>query len=49
MANARLFRFWADLTEGLRTGLPQNETKTGGSFFPSCMPTRPGCGSSPAP
>ena len=23
MANARLFRFWADLTEGLRTGLPQ--------------------------
>ena len=34
MANARLFRFWADLTEGLRTGLPQNETKTGGSFFP---------------
>jgi hypothetical protein len=34
MANARLFRFWADLTEGLRTGRPQNETKTGGSFFP---------------
>jgi SAM-dependent methyltransferase len=33
MANARLFRFWADLTEGLRTGRPQNETKTGGSFF----------------
>jgi SAM-dependent methyltransferase len=34
MANARLFRFWADLTEGLRTGRPQNETKTSGSFFP---------------
>jgi SAM-dependent methyltransferase len=34
MTNARLFRFWADLTEGLRTGQPQNETKTGGSFFP---------------
>jgi SAM-dependent methyltransferase len=33
MANARLYRFWADLTEGLRTGQPQNETKTGGSFF----------------
>src|SRR6266487_354484 len=34
MANARLFGFWADLTQGLRTGLPQNQTKTGGSFFP---------------
>jgi hypothetical protein len=29
MANARLFRFWADLTEGLKTGLPQNEVKHG--------------------
>lgn len=29
MANRRLYRFWADLTEGLRTGLPQNEVKTG--------------------
>jgi hypothetical protein len=27
MANARLFGFWADLTEALRTGAPQNETK----------------------
>src|SRR5215510_7454174 len=27
MANARLYRFWADLTEALRTGKPQNETK----------------------
>ena len=34
MVNARLFRFWAELTEGLRTGVPQDETKTGGSFFP---------------
>jgi hypothetical protein len=29
MANARLYPFWANLTEGLRTGLPQNEVKTG--------------------
>jgi SAM-dependent methyltransferase len=33
MANARLYRFWDSLTEGLRTGLPQNEIKEGGSFF----------------
>lgn len=33
MANARLYPFWASLTEGLRTGLPQNEVKTGGDFF----------------
>jgi O-methyltransferase domain/Dimerisation domain len=25
MANARLYRFWGDLTEALRTGRPQNE------------------------
>lgn len=30
MANARLFRLWADLAEALKTGLPQNETKTSG-------------------
>jgi hypothetical protein len=29
MANHRLYPFWAHLTEGLRTGLPQNEVKTG--------------------
>lgn len=29
MANARLYRFWADLTEALQTGKPQNETKHG--------------------
>jgi len=29
MLNARLFRFWNDLPEALRTGQPQNETKHG--------------------
>ena len=33
MANARIYRYWGSLTEGLRTGLPQNETKEGGDFF----------------
>jgi SAM-dependent methyltransferase len=34
MANGRLYRFWGDLTEGLRTGHPQNEIKhTGASMF----------------
>ena len=33
MANARLYRYWGSLTEGLRTGLPQNETKEDGDFF----------------
>lgn len=33
MANARLYHFWGDLTEGLRTGRPQNEAKSGGDFF----------------
>ena len=34
MANARLYPFWGDLTEALRTGLPQNEIKhTGKSVF----------------
>jgi hypothetical protein len=28
MANTRLYRFWGDLTEALRTGKPQNESKT---------------------
>jgi SAM-dependent methyltransferase len=31
MCNARLFRFWADLTEALRTGRPQNEIKYAGT------------------
>ena len=30
MANARLYPFWDGLTEGLLTGLPQNEVRTGG-------------------
>jgi hypothetical protein len=30
MANARLYPFWGHLTEGLRTGQPQNELKSGG-------------------
>ncbi len=33
MLNARLFGFWNSLTEGLRTGEPQNEAKTGGNLF----------------
>jgi hypothetical protein len=33
MLNARLFGFWNDLSEGLRTGKPQNEAKTGGDLF----------------
>jgi hypothetical protein len=34
MANARLFRFWGDLTEALHTGMPQNEIKhTGKPMF----------------
>jgi SAM-dependent methyltransferase len=33
MANLRLYPFWNDLTEALRTGKPQNEAKHGGDFF----------------
>lgn len=33
MANERLYPFWGSLTEGLRTGEPQNETKVGDDFF----------------
>jgi hypothetical protein len=34
MANARLYPFWADLTEALKTGRPQNEIKhSGRSMF----------------
>ncbi len=35
MANSRLYGFWSNLTEGLKTGRPQNETKPGGEFFAS--------------
>ncbi len=30
MANSRLYRYWGDLTEALKTGQPQNEMKHGG-------------------
>lgn len=34
MANARLYRFWGDLTDALRTGSPQSEIKhTGAPMF----------------
>ena len=33
MCNARLYRFWDSLTDGLRTGKPQNEVKAGEDFF----------------
>ena len=33
MAAARLYPFWGSLTEALRTGAPQNETKHGGDMF----------------
>src|SRR5436190_9945617 len=33
MMNARLYEFWGSLTEGLRTGAPQNEAKDGMNFF----------------
>jgi len=34
MSNARLYPYWGDLTEGLRTGKPQNEVKhTGTTMF----------------
>jgi SAM-dependent methyltransferase len=33
MLNARLFGFWNSLTDGLRTGEPQNESRAGEDFF----------------
>ena len=33
MLNNRLYEFWGHLEEGLMTGLPQNEAKTGGDLF----------------
>jgi hypothetical protein len=35
MANARLYPFWARLTDALRTGEPQNEARLGEDFFPA--------------
>jgi hypothetical protein len=37
MLNARLFKYWNDLPEALRTGKPQNETKHDGkNIFDDC-------------
>ena len=33
MMNSRLYGFWGNLEEGLRTGLPQNEAKNGENLF----------------
>jgi hypothetical protein len=33
MCNARLYRLWGTLTDGLRTGQPQNEIRHGGDDF----------------
>src|SRR5215204_7184710 len=33
ISSLRVYGFWTDLTEGLRTGEPQNEAKTGGNLF----------------
>src|ERR687894_1003205 len=33
MANRRLYPFWGRLTEALRTGLPQNESRDGEDLF----------------
>jgi hypothetical protein len=33
MSNARLYGFWGSLTEALKTGQPQNESKHGGDLF----------------
>ncbi|HEX6892861.1 MAG TPA: methyltransferase [Chryseolinea sp.] len=33
MMNNRLYRFWGDLEEGLKTGKPQNEAKSGVNIF----------------
>ncbi|MFI5345659.1 MAG: methyltransferase [Elusimicrobiota bacterium] len=33
MANHRLYPFWGSLTDGLKTGQPQNESKSGGDMF----------------
>src|SRR5262245_9830121 len=41
MANHRLFGFWNHLTEALRTGLPQNEVKTGGPALFSVLYSDP--------
>jgi hypothetical protein len=32
MGNSRLYRFWGNLEEGLKTGMPQNESKEAGNM-----------------
>lgn len=39
MSNARLYNYWGSLTEALRTGKQQNESKTGGDLFGSLYQT----------
>jgi hypothetical protein len=39
MCSRRLYKFWNDLPEGLRTGKPQNEAKTGGNLFEAIYQT----------
>lgn len=41
MANARLYPFWGDLTEALRTGKPQNELKHSGTSMFETLYERP--------
>lgn len=41
MANSRLYRYWGNLTEALRTGEPQNEIKEGGLDLFSSMALNP--------
>jgi hypothetical protein len=33
LADARLYRFWRTLTQALKTGQPQNESRGGGDFY----------------
>jgi hypothetical protein len=42
MANHRLYRFWGNLTEALRTGKPQNESKEGGTGLFEALYADPG-------
>ena len=45
MANARLYGFWGSLTEALRTGELQNESKSGEkTCLRGCMPIQNGFG-----
>ncbi len=41
MSSVRLYGFWDSLTEGLKTGIPQNETKSGGEPIFAQLYTNP--------